>query len=311
MRRAATSASTTRGPPGDARAAAPQRRRSTKSDFRQDAPDPVDGLMRQRLDRPYIRRGGKLEEVSWYEAFNEIAARVKKGRACGRLAPSPATCARSRTCSRSRRCSTNLARRHRDCRQLGAKLHPKHGRGSYLFNSTIAGVGPRRRGASDRRESPQGSGGPQHALAQGLPAQQRQIRIASAPHADLTYPLRMARQFARRPSTTSRATGSPVLRMSARRIAPACHRGPGGARSRRGRKRALQGCGNRRQGHAGQGRVRLASLSASCIQAPRSLAASTSASCRAKAASISPACWKARPAATSKCFISSARTSST
>jgi NADH-quinone oxidoreductase subunit G len=29
---------------------------------------------------------------------------------------------------------------HYDCRQLGAKLHPKHGRASYLFNSTIAGV---------------------------------------------------------------------------------------------------------------------------------------------------------------------------
>ena len=29
---------------------------------------------------------------------------------------------------------------HRDCRQLGAKLHPQHGRSSYLFNSTIAGV---------------------------------------------------------------------------------------------------------------------------------------------------------------------------
>ena len=39
----------------------------------------VDGLKKKRLDRPYIRRGGKLEEVSWYEAFNEIAARVKKG----------------------------------------------------------------------------------------------------------------------------------------------------------------------------------------------------------------------------------------
>ena len=29
---------------------------------------------------------------------------------------------------------------HRDCRQLGAKLHPQHGRSSYLFNSTLAGV---------------------------------------------------------------------------------------------------------------------------------------------------------------------------
>src|SRR5690606_31459946 len=37
----------------------------------------VDGLRRRRLDRPYMRRGGQLEEVTWREAFNEIAARMK------------------------------------------------------------------------------------------------------------------------------------------------------------------------------------------------------------------------------------------
>src|SRR5215813_96872 len=36
----------------------------------------VDALKRKRLDRPYMRKDGKLEEVSWYEAFNAIAARV-------------------------------------------------------------------------------------------------------------------------------------------------------------------------------------------------------------------------------------------
>ncbi|MBY0285042.1 MAG: NADH-quinone oxidoreductase subunit NuoG [Sphingomonas sp.] len=34
----------------------------------------VDGLVRKRLDRPFVRRGGKLVEASWDEAFAAIAA---------------------------------------------------------------------------------------------------------------------------------------------------------------------------------------------------------------------------------------------
>ena len=34
----------------------------------------VDGLVRRRLDRPFVRRGGKLAEASWDEAFAAIAA---------------------------------------------------------------------------------------------------------------------------------------------------------------------------------------------------------------------------------------------
>jgi len=34
----------------------------------------VDGLVRQRLDRPYVRRGGKLQSATWDEAFAAIAA---------------------------------------------------------------------------------------------------------------------------------------------------------------------------------------------------------------------------------------------
>src|SRR5450432_1380882 len=35
-----------------------------------------DGLMRQRLDRPYIRKSGKLVPATWGEAFAAIAARI-------------------------------------------------------------------------------------------------------------------------------------------------------------------------------------------------------------------------------------------
>jgi NADH-quinone oxidoreductase subunit G len=36
-----------------------------------------DGLSRQRLDRPYVRVGGKLKPATWGEAFAAIAAKVK------------------------------------------------------------------------------------------------------------------------------------------------------------------------------------------------------------------------------------------
>ena len=35
-----------------------------------------DGLRRQRLDRPYVRRDGKLQPATWREAFDAIAARL-------------------------------------------------------------------------------------------------------------------------------------------------------------------------------------------------------------------------------------------
>src|SRR5690606_14760376 len=38
-----------------------------------------DGLRRQRLDRPYIREGGKLRPASWPEAL-DAAARAMKGK---------------------------------------------------------------------------------------------------------------------------------------------------------------------------------------------------------------------------------------
>src|SRR3954452_10101687 len=37
----------------------------------------IDGLIHRRLDRPFIRRGGRLLEASWNEAFAAIAERFK------------------------------------------------------------------------------------------------------------------------------------------------------------------------------------------------------------------------------------------
>ena len=37
----------------------------------------IDGLRTQRLDRPYVRKGGKLVEATWPEAFKAIADKVR------------------------------------------------------------------------------------------------------------------------------------------------------------------------------------------------------------------------------------------
>ncbi len=99
----------------------------------------VDALKRKRLDRPYMRRNGKLEEVSWYDAFSEIAVRVSKARGKGVGAIAGDLCTAEEMFA-LKALLDKLGSPHYDCRQLGAKLHPKHGRSSYLFNSSIAGV---------------------------------------------------------------------------------------------------------------------------------------------------------------------------
>ncbi len=99
----------------------------------------VDALKRKRLDRPYMRVNGKLEEVSWYEAFREIAVRISKARGKG-LGAIAGDLSSVEEMFAAKMLLDKLGSPHYDCRQLGAKLHPKHGRASYLFNSTIAGV---------------------------------------------------------------------------------------------------------------------------------------------------------------------------
>ncbi len=99
----------------------------------------VDALKRKRLDRPYMRKDGKLEEVTWYDAFSEIAARAAKasGKRVGAIAGDLSTVEEMFA---FKTLLDGLGSPHRDCRQLGAKLNPALGRSGYLFNSTIAGV---------------------------------------------------------------------------------------------------------------------------------------------------------------------------
>jgi len=99
----------------------------------------VDGLKIQRLDRPYVRVDGKLKPASWGEAFAAIAAKAK-ATAASRVGAIVGDLASVEEMFALKGLMDKLGVANVDCRQDGAKLDPKLGRASYLFNSTIAGV---------------------------------------------------------------------------------------------------------------------------------------------------------------------------
>jgi NADH-quinone oxidoreductase subunit G len=97
-----------------------------------------DGLKRQRLDTPYVRRNGKLEACTWSEAFAAIGAQTKSlaGDQMAAIAGDLADC---ESMALLKELMTSLGSRNLDCRQDGAKVDPAQ-RAGWLFNSTIAGI---------------------------------------------------------------------------------------------------------------------------------------------------------------------------
>ncbi len=99
----------------------------------------VDGLRTQRLDQPYLRVNGRLQPASWKEAFAAIAAKAKSagGKRIGALA---GQLAGVEEMFALKSLLAALGSANIDARYPGSPLHPKYGRASYLFNSTIAGI---------------------------------------------------------------------------------------------------------------------------------------------------------------------------
>jgi NADH-quinone oxidoreductase subunit G len=98
-----------------------------------------DGLRTQRLDRPYIRKRGRLEPATWNEAFHAIAAKLK-GLDGTRFAAIAGDLAGAEEMFALKLLAEALGSPNIDCRQDGAKLDPALGRASYVFNSTIEGI---------------------------------------------------------------------------------------------------------------------------------------------------------------------------
>lgn len=98
-----------------------------------------DGLKTQRLDRPYVRQGGRLLPASWSQAFDAIAAKVKgtKGDRIGAIVGDLATVEEAFAL---KLLVEKLGSANIDCRQDGAALDPSLGRATYVFNPTITGI---------------------------------------------------------------------------------------------------------------------------------------------------------------------------
>ncbi|MGN6572989.1 MAG: NADH-quinone oxidoreductase subunit NuoG, partial [Pseudolabrys sp.] len=99
----------------------------------------VDGLRTQRLDQPFVRVGGRLKQATWSEAFAVIAGRVK-GAAGNRIGAVAGDLAGAEEMFALKDLMGRLGSPNIDARQDGAVIDPAWGRGSYLFNATIAGI---------------------------------------------------------------------------------------------------------------------------------------------------------------------------
>ncbi|WP_206928725.1 NADH-quinone oxidoreductase subunit NuoG [Roseococcus thiosulfatophilus] len=94
-----------------------------------------DGLKRNRLDRPWVRRDGKLQPASWAEALGAIA-RALPGKRLGAIAGDTMD---AESMFALKGLMAALGSQNLDCRQDGAKLdasRPDY----YLFNTGIAGI---------------------------------------------------------------------------------------------------------------------------------------------------------------------------
>ena len=97
-----------------------------------------DGLGLQRLDRPYVRKNGKLEPATWKEAFDAISKQIKytPGSRIAAIAGDLADC---ESMLMLKELMESLNCHNIDCRQDGARLSVDNPC-LYTFNTTIAGI---------------------------------------------------------------------------------------------------------------------------------------------------------------------------
>ncbi len=98
----------------------------------------ADGLIKRRLDTPYVRKDGTLQPVSWDEAFAVVAEKLNgtDGKRIAALAGDQADC---EAITALLDLMAGLGSPHVDCRLDGMQVDPA-ARASYLFNTTIAGI---------------------------------------------------------------------------------------------------------------------------------------------------------------------------
>ena len=144
-----------------------------------------DGFKRRRLDRPWVREGGKLRPASWPEAFGAIAAKLQ-GLSGERIGAIAGDLCDAESMLALKDLMVSLGSANLDCRQDGAKIDASR-REFYIFNSTVAGIEEADAlliiGSNPRHEAPV------------LNARIRKRKLAGpfpigvvGPRAELTYP---------------------------------------------------------------------------------------------------------------------------
>lgn len=95
----------------------------------------IDGLMKRRLDKPYVRRNGKLEEASWNEAF-QVIADVNAGSSVAAIAGDLVDC---ETMYAAKKLLKSMKSDMLEGRQTGLSYDVSN-LAAVNFNSTIAGI---------------------------------------------------------------------------------------------------------------------------------------------------------------------------
>ncbi|MGB9153774.1 MAG: NADH-quinone oxidoreductase subunit NuoG [Alphaproteobacteria bacterium] len=98
----------------------------------------IDGLKRQRLDRPYVRRDGKLVPASWSEAFAAIGDKLRDMEP-NRIAALAGDLVDCESMFALKSLMQALGSPNMDCRQDGADYDVSI-RSAYTMNSGIAGI---------------------------------------------------------------------------------------------------------------------------------------------------------------------------
>ncbi|MCH8348094.1 MAG: NADH-quinone oxidoreductase subunit G [Proteobacteria bacterium] len=97
-----------------------------------------DGLKYRRLDRPYVRRRGKLQEATWAQAFEAIAKKLKRTKP-KEIAGIIGDLSDLEAMKALKDLLAGLGSKRLEGRSDGAALDPAN-RSGFLFNSTIAGL---------------------------------------------------------------------------------------------------------------------------------------------------------------------------
>jgi NADH-quinone oxidoreductase subunit G len=95
----------------------------------------IDGLMKRRLDKPYLRKNGKLEEASWNEAFQAIAD-VNAGSSVAAITGDLVDC---ETMYAAKKLLKSMKSDMLEGRQTGLSYDVSN-LAAVNFNSTIAGI---------------------------------------------------------------------------------------------------------------------------------------------------------------------------